>query len=561
VTLPLPNISGSAAAPTTVDVFVNNVKTWSQQVQEGPYRISNLPIVGAGVAQVVVYDAAGHPIQQTLPFITSPLLLRPGFTDYSVEAGAPRRYYAALSNAYDPTPVASVSLRRGLTDWLTLEAHGEYGPGFANSGAGVALNVFSRAIVNIAAAASRDKAGTGGQIYGSLENRLGPLSLSFTGQATLGRYDDLASWTASVPSTGSGAALASGGGFAVLGLIDNVRPPKEVATFAAGAPLPFDTSTLGLALTHSRSVGNPPSEIASLSWSRGGPFESSLFVTAFADFGQRREIGVFAGVSVPFGDKGSASVSGSFANSERSLNLQASRALEPEAGAYGWSLENQESRGGSPFRLAQAAYRSPYGEIRAGLGQAGRDLTGNLELRGSLATMGGGFFASNWVDDGFAVVNAGAPHVKVYADNHYLGETGGDGMLLAPQLRSWQRNEISIDTSALPLDSDAAATRKLVSPGDRGGVFVDFGVKTDVRGAVVIFADASGALLPAGTPGVVEGSNEGFIVGYDGRAYLTRLGGANRVRITRGMEACSADFAYAQQGGGVQPTIGPVACR
>jgi outer membrane usher protein len=560
VTLPLPNISGSAAAPTTVDVYVNNVKTYSQQVQEGPYRISNLPVVGAGTAQVVVYDAAGRPVEQTLPFITSPLMLRPGFTDYSVEAGAPRQFYGVLSNAYDASAVASASLRRGLTEWLTLESHGEFTPGFYNGGAGAVVNVLSRAILNVAASASHGKSGAGGQIYGSLESRIGPVSLSLMGQYALVRYDDLASYTASTTPYLAGASLASGGGFSILGLIDSVRPPKEMATFSIGAPLPFDKSSLGLAMTHSLSFSGQRSEIASLSWTRGGPLNSSIFITAFADVGQRREFGLFAGVSVPLGKKTSASVSGSLSGAERSGGFQAARNINPDAGAWGWSLNDQERQGGSPYRLAQAGYRSDYGEVRAGVGQAGRDLTGSLELRGAFTTMGGSVFASNWIDDGFAVVNAGAPHVKVYADNRYIGESGSSGLLLAPQLRSWQRNEISIDPGALPLDSDAATTRKLVSPGDRGGVFVDFGVKTDVRGAVVILADAYGALLPAGSAGIMEGSNEGFVVGYDGRAYLTRLGAKNRVSVNIGLSECHAEFAYAPESA-AQPTIGPVPCR
>ena len=76
VTLPLPSASGSAAVPSTVDVLVNNVRTSSQEVDAGPYRISNIPAVaGAGTARVVLHDASGRETVTDLPFYVSSKLL------------------------------------------------------------------------------------------------------------------------------------------------------------------------------------------------------------------------------------------------------------------------------------------------------------------------------------------------------------------------------------------------------------------------------------------------------------------------------------------------------
>jgi len=84
VTLPLPPLSGSAAVPSTVEVYVNNLKTFSQEVGTGPYRLSNIPAVtGSGMARVVVRDSAGREIESTLPFYASASLLAPGLTNFS----------------------------------------------------------------------------------------------------------------------------------------------------------------------------------------------------------------------------------------------------------------------------------------------------------------------------------------------------------------------------------------------------------------------------------------------------------------------------------------------
>jgi len=120
VTQPLPNLSGSAAVPSTVDVFVNNVKTYSQDVAAGPYSITNLPVVsGNGTAHVVVTDSTGRSTDTAVPFFAAPTLLAKGLTDFSADAGFARRNYGLLSADYDRRPLGSAIGRYGATQWLT----------------------------------------------------------------------------------------------------------------------------------------------------------------------------------------------------------------------------------------------------------------------------------------------------------------------------------------------------------------------------------------------------------------------------------------------------------
>ncbi|MEI2514558.1 hypothetical protein V8941_16455, partial [Acinetobacter soli] len=60
-----------------------------------------------------------------------------------------------------------------------------------------------------------------------------------------------------------------------------------------------------------------------------------------------------------------------------------------------------DSEGSASYREATASYRSSYGTVQAGASQAGSGAVGSLELRGSITTMGGGVFLSNWIDDSF----------------------------------------------------------------------------------------------------------------------------------------------------------------
>ena len=60
VTQPIPQFSGSAAVPSTVEVYANQSRAFSQQVSGGPFSITNIPVVsGPGTMRLVIRDASG----------------------------------------------------------------------------------------------------------------------------------------------------------------------------------------------------------------------------------------------------------------------------------------------------------------------------------------------------------------------------------------------------------------------------------------------------------------------------------------------------------------------
>jgi outer membrane usher protein len=164
VTLPLPSFNGSAAVPSTVDVYVNDVRTISQDVDSGPFRMTNLPILsGQGDASVIVRDSSGRDVETTLPFMVSNQLLRGGLVDFSMEAGFPRLFYGALSNVYEDTFAGSGSLRYGFSDHLTLDAHAEGTTDLANAGIGASLGIDRVGVVSGAFAGSTHGGSSGGK--------------------------------------------------------------------------------------------------------------------------------------------------------------------------------------------------------------------------------------------------------------------------------------------------------------------------------------------------------------------------------------------------------------
>jgi outer membrane usher protein len=556
VTMPLPSVSGSAAVPSTLDVYVNNLKVHSQDVPPGPYQITNIPVLtGAGDARLVLRDAAGRPTEVNVPFYASPRLLQPGLTDFSLEAGLPRLQYGSESNDYLVDPVGSASSRAGVLDWLTAEGHFESGMGLLNGGVGALARIGSWGVISAAGSTSRFERQQGYQSYFALDTQIGKINLHLSSQRTFGSYNDLASVSARflppiVPILGN----------PYLGYISSAtstRPPRFLDTISISTPLP-DASTLGLSLLHVDLHAARASDILNLSYSRPTFAGGYAYVSAFTDLNDRKAFGIFGGITFPLGGKMTASAGVASTRQGTSYVVDAAKPLESEPGSYGWRV--RDSEGSIPNRFAGGSYRSSVGQIDANVQQVGSTAAGSVQLQGAVATLGGGVFLSNRIDDAFAVVDAGAPGVDVLYENRPAGQTDRRGQLLIPNLRSYQRNTISIDPRGLPVDADAPVTQSVVAPADRSGVVVGFGVKTDVAAAVLILVGKDGKFLAPGSAGRLDGASETFVVGYDGRAFVQGLGATNTVVITEPAGECRATFPFAAKDN-TQVAIGPLVCQ
>jgi outer membrane usher protein len=567
ITLPLPSARGSAAVPSTADIYINNVKTYSQDIAAGPYVLNNLPaITGNGTARVVLRDSSGKTTEAVLPFYTSATLLAPGLFDYSLEAGLPRLSYGTTADTYLTRPVASASMRYGMFDWLTLEGHAEGGAGLANASAGIAARTGSFGVASVAFAASHYASHMGYQSYLAYETRLMGLYISASSQMTFGCYDDLASVTARQQlqtlttnpfDVTSFVDLSASVANAInASVFNSARPPKAFNRISVGAPLPFARANLTGSFVQTIDAAGLRSNIVSATLSAGWR-DAAIFATAFRDLSGAKNTGFMVGVSMPIGNSATISTSASGGSGGSSVNVDAVKPLDVKPGSVGWRIRDSEL--GATQRAAAGSYRSSFARVEAGVFQNRNGVQATAEVEGAVATLGGGVFFANRIDDAFAVVATGVPGIPVFFQNRPVGVTNSSGLALITGLNSYQPNKVAIDTANLPVDADVTASEMVVAPADRSGVKIDFTVKTDAKPAVVVFQGADGQPLAAGAQGQVEGG-ESFAVGYDGRAYIKNLGPTNNATITLLNSECHATFAYEPRPN-EQVVISPVVCR
>ena len=155
ITRPLPLVEGTAAVPSTLDVYIDGVKAYSSQVQEGPFKVDNIPVfTSAGTARVVLTDSTGRETETEGEFFSSPELLKKDLYDFSVEGGVARLDYGTESFGYADAPLVIGSLRYGISDVLNAEAHAEASQELVMGGGGLLYNAGNFGLFTASGAAS-----------------------------------------------------------------------------------------------------------------------------------------------------------------------------------------------------------------------------------------------------------------------------------------------------------------------------------------------------------------------------------------------------------------------
>lgn len=517
VTMPLPQISGSAAVPSTVDVYVNNAQRLSLSTQSGPFSIVNLPVVtGNGTARMVVRDVLGRETVSETPFYASSSLLAKGLFDFSVEAGAARRNYGVECNDYDKRIVGSSTFRYGLSNYFTLEGHAEGAHQFYNIGAGGVFNIGSTGIGTIALSTSQFGKQTGHQVAAGIEADLWGLKFVARTQRTFNDYNDIASITADVARTGASAFDFS------------IRPPKAVDQFSVSLPQLPENINLNFSYTQIKTAESNKSRILGMTASRAIGKSGNIFLSAYKDIDNNKTFGIFAGVSWTLNEN--ISTSGGISANGDSLTASAEivKSEKAEVGGTGWRLRG--SHGSSNIMAARGSYRGPIGRMEAGINKSNETSYANAQFDGSIVLSDGDIFFANRIDDAFGVANVGAPDVDVLLENRAVGKTNKSGKLLLTGLRSYEQNTIAIDPTNLPIDASIEATQLVVSPADRGGSVADFKVNSQNSAALITLRDAGGAFIETGSIAYLNDSTE-FMVGYDGQVYLNGIETSNRIIV------------------------------
>lgn len=532
LTFPLPALRGEAALPSTLEVYVNNSRRLQGQVPAGPFELTDVPIVtGSGQVRVVVRDLLGREQVIQQPYYASPALLRTGLRAFSYELGAVREDYGVASDQYGKTFVSATE-RRGLADGFTGELRGELlGRQLALGATGLWL-VPSVGLLNLSAVASHSPTREGALLMGALEHQ----SEVWNGGVQLRR---------------------SSRGFSQAGQGDALSP-KTQATLALGSS--WHGTALGASYVDARGWDHADRQrLLSVNAARALGRHATVGVFALHDLAGSGGTTVAVSLSVALDGQHSASASvtrrGDDGRSTRSLQVQRN-----SLGESGFGYQLSADRGELRRDTGQAVWQAPLATLQAGVSDGASGTEARLGAAGSIAYLDGSVFMVRRIDGSFAVVDVGGfADVPILQEHRPVARTDSRGRALVSGLRGYQVNRIGVDAGGLPFDAEVDSLDVEVVPPARAGVVLRVPVRYS-RSATFRLVDAEGAPLPAGTLLHIDGQHKTAPLGFDGRGFLSGVGGRALVRAEGPLGPCSAQIEIAVRGDDL-PDLGTVSCR
>ena len=535
VSQPLPTVQGLSAAPSTVELYVNDVLRQVSNVPTGPFVVDNFPLLtGNGEARLVVRDLLGRETVVIQPFFTSPRLLVANLDDWSIEAGRVRRDLGIRSNVYEDG-FASGTWRHGHTNDLTVEGRAEFTRRRKLLGMGLLSVLPWQVLARAALVGSHENAlGQGGQWLLGIETEGLRGGASFEVRGATPRFRELGQELSVSPiklqyagnvlyTTGTYGTF--GAGYASIERYDGTR----VATVSGNYSMRvFDHGNL--TVTASRAISGGTGSAVAVTFLL--PLEHGRVLNATAGRRSGKSDAYVAAVQNPGfeTDLGWRVLAGELQDEKRA-----------EAGLY---------------------YQGAYGSLAA---DATAAAAGQKALRvgasGGLVWAGGHAFLTRRVDESFALAEVpGYGGVGIGIGSNVLTRTNSEGVALIPRLLPYISNSVRIDPKELPINAEIESIELQAVPAWRSGVRVTFPVRGG-RGALLKIVFDDGEPAPAGAIVRIAGDSERFYVARRGEAFVTGLKPDSRLTLEFNEKRCSLAVTLPPENPDEIPRVGPVACR
>ncbi|WP_284090588.1 fimbria/pilus outer membrane usher protein [Acinetobacter pittii] len=554
VTSALPQFSGSAALPSTLDLYVNQQKIYSGLVPSGPFDIKQLPFISGNEVTLVTTDATGQQSITKKPYYFSSKILAKGINEFSVDVGGPRYNYGLYSNDYDDATFASGAVRYGYSNSLTLSGGAEASTdGLSNLGTGFAKNILGIGVINADIAASQYKDENGYSALLGLEGRISKnISFNTSYRKVFDNYFDLARVSQ------------------VRYLKDNQINPESQnylnysaladEIFRAGINYNFYAG-YGVYLGYNQ-IKYSDNSYKLLSTNLSGSLDKNwgFYASAYKDYENHKDYGIYFALRYTPSSKVNAitsvsSDSGSLRYRQEIFGLSA-----PQIGSFGWGgyVERDQDAHENNASI-YASYRARAAYLTGRYNRFGDNDQVAVSATGSLVAAAGRIFAANEIGDGYAVVTNAGPQSQIINGGVNLGATDKSGRFLIANLRPYMSHHIYLDPSYLPLEWEVSSTNQTAFVGYRQGTLVDFGAHQVISGLVKLVDQKNSPLMPGYTVRI-NGQKDGM-VGYDGEVFIPNLLKQNKLEVDLlDHGSCQVDFAYENKQYSAKK-LGPYICR
>lgn len=536
-----PVVRGTAASAAEVIVRQNGYEVYRTQVPPGAFVIRDLWAVGtAGDLEVTVKEADGSRRVFTVPYSSTPVLVREGFKKYSLTAGQLR----SSSDRYRKPEFVQGTLKWGLPGGVTIYSGTQLSARYRAVSAGAGLNMANFGAVSADITHAGSELADGGHYHGQ--------AVRFLYSWFLGATDTTFNLVGYRYSTRGFHTLDETALKGMSGWLydsdktdENGHPVRRPYTDYYNLNSPRKER---LEASISQKVGSAGSLYVSgsresywdgrgttSSWQSG--FSGTVGSVSYnlmghwqkTDVEPRANKSVSLFLSVPLdillGGNDVARTNNIRANF--SINEDNRGSLNQQSGLSGQALEDNQL----DWSVMQGY--SSYGKEagNASLGYRGTHGNGNLGYSYgrnyhsiSYGLSGGALLHEDVITFGQPLNDGGVLAVAQHAAGTRVNSTTGvkidrRGFALIPLASPYREVSVSLDVDSLPddVDSDGATRRVVLTRGAVGRV--DFNTKQGLR--VLMKLRHNGKPLPFGT--TVTGGNNSSITGDNGQVYLSGL--------------------------------------
>ena len=554
VTSALPQFSGSAALPSTLDLYVNQQKIYSGLVPSGPFDIKQLPFISGNEVTLVTTDATGQQSITKQAYYFSSKILAKGINEFSVDVGVPRYNYGLFSNDYDDATFASGAIRYGYSNSLTLSGGVEASTdGLSNLGTGFAKNLFGFGVINADIAASQYKDENGYSALVGLEGRISKnISFNTSYRKVFDNYFDLARVSQVRYLKDNQMTSEPQNYLSYSALADEIFRAGINYNFYAGYGVYLGYNQIKYSDNSYKLVSANLSGSLNKNW--------GFYTSAYKDYENQKDYGIYFALRYTPSSRVNAITSISNESGKTTYRQEINGFSDPQIGAFGWGgyVERDQDANQNNASI-YGSYRARAAYLTGRYNRIGDNDQVAVSATGSLVAAAGRVFAANEIGDGYAVVTNAGPQSQILNGGVNLGKTDKSGRFLIPSLVPYQENHIYLDPSYLPLNWSVKSTDQETVVGYRQGSLIDFGAKQVVSGLVKLVDQNNSPLLPGYT--VHINGHEESIIGYDGEVFIQNLLKQNKLEVDLlDHGSCQVDFTY---NGNQYSTkkLGPYVCR
>lgn len=535
---PIPAVTGMSTAPSTVEMYINDVLRQVSSVPTGPFTIDNMPLLtGGGDVRMVVRDILGREVVIEQSFFTSPKLLASGLNDWSVEAGRLREDIGIASNHYGPV-FASGTWRHGISNRMTLEGRTELSSELRTLGAGISSVLPLQLLGHAALAISRGyddeyaQEMDGNHWLAGLEYQRLRSSAAFQAQGASRNFHQLGQAATIDP-----IKLQLSGNWSYM--------TKSAGTFGLGmASLSRydDTRIATVSGNYSKRIGKRNN--------------LNLIASHAINGATGNSVGLYFVMPLDHSRMVSASANNHDGQQDFYLSATQNPSYENNLGwrvLAGRQQDAERAEGG-------LNYLGRYGRVAGDISASPHQTALRLGATGGLVLADSSLFATQRVDQSYAVTEvADYANIGVGLGGNMLTRTNDEGRALIPRLIPYQNNPIRLDPSELPISAEVDSIEQNAVPAWRSAVKVVFPV-TGGRGALLRIILDDGEAAPAGATVQIEGQQEEFYVARRGEVFVTGLESSNVLLLNWKGQQCKLEVTLPPEIPDEITRLGPLPC-